>query len=104
MRLFQKDAYIGIDFLAKTAEIIKLQETGDKEVFSFELETPKGVKTIAIQSPQVPQVNALKLELEEFINAIQQNTPTLVSERDGYRAMEVAHQILQKINSNITVQ
>ncbi|HZF65984.1 MAG TPA: Gfo/Idh/MocA family oxidoreductase [Chitinophagaceae bacterium] len=104
MRLFQKDAYIGIDFLAKTAEIIKMTNTGDKEAFTFDIETPKGVKTIAIQTPQVPQVNALKTELEEFVNAILQNTPTVVSERDGYRAMEVAHQIIQKITSNITVE
>jgi predicted dehydrogenase len=104
MRLFQKDAYIGIDFLAKTAEIIKMTNTGDKEAFTFDIETPKGVKTIAIQTPQVPQVNALKTELKEFVNAILQNTPTVVSERDGYRAMEVAHQIIQKITSNITVE
>jgi predicted dehydrogenase len=81
-----------------------MTNTGDKEAFTFDIETPKGVKTIAIQTPQVPQVNALKTELEEFVNAILQNTPTVVSERDGYRAMEVAHQIIQKITSNITVE
>ena len=103
MRLFQKDAYIGIDFLNKTAEIIKLKEDKDENAFSFELETPRGTRTIAIANPQVPEVNAIKRELEEFVKSIQNNTPTIVSEIDGYRAMEVAHQILQKINNHITV-
>jgi predicted dehydrogenase len=102
MRLFQKDAYIGIDFLNKTAEIIKLKDDKDANAFSFELDTPKGTRTIAIANPQVPEVNAIKRELEEFVSAIQNNTPTIVSEIDGYRAMEVAHQILQKITNHIT--
>lgn len=103
MRLFQKDAYIGIDFLNKTAEIIKLKEDKDENAFSFDLETPRGTRTIAIANPQIAEVNAIKRELEEFVKSIQQNTPTIVSEIDGYRAMEVAHQILQKINNHITV-
>ena len=102
MRLFQKDAYIGIDFLNKTAEIIKLKKEEDINTFSFELETPRGTRTIAIANPQVPEVNAIKKELEEFVKAIKNNTQTIVSVRDGYRAMEVAHQILQKISNHIT--
>ena len=102
MRLFQKDAYIGIDFLNKTAEIIKLKKDEDINTFNFDLETPKGTRTIAISNPQVPEVNAIKRELEEFVNSIQNKTATIVSEIDGYRAMEVAHQILQKINNHIT--
>ncbi len=102
MRLFQKDAYIGIDFLNKKTEIIKLKEDQDTNAFAFDIETPNGVKTIAIANPPVPEVNAIKKELEEFRNAIVQNHPTVVSETDGYAAMDVAHQILQKIgNLNI---
>lgn len=37
MRLFQKDAYIGIDFLDKKTEVIRLDHPGDKNVFSFEI-------------------------------------------------------------------
>ncbi|HEU4471113.1 MAG TPA: Gfo/Idh/MocA family oxidoreductase [Flavisolibacter sp.] len=101
MRLFQKDAYIGIDFLEKKTEVIKLKEDGDENVFAFDIETPNGTKTIAIASPAVPEVNAIKKELEEFASAILNNTQPIVNEIDGYRAMEVAHQILQKINHNL---
>ncbi|GAA4735855.1 Gfo/Idh/MocA family oxidoreductase [Flavisolibacter ginsenosidimutans] len=102
MRLFQKDAYIAVDFLEKKAEVIKLKTSEDENVFAFDIETPNGTKTIAIASPQVPQINAIKKELEAFVNAIQTNTQPVVNEIDGYRAMEVAHQILQKIHYNLT--
>ncbi len=98
MRLFQKDAYIGIDFLEKKAEIIKLDAPGDKNVFSFDIETNNGKKTIAIANPVVEDGNAIKMELEAFKNAIANNTDTVVTVLDGFSAMEVAHQVLEKIN------
>jgi predicted dehydrogenase len=99
MRIFQKDSYIGIDFLNKKTEIIKLREPNDKNVFAFDVETPKGKKTIAVANPVIPEANAIKLELEAFVDSILNNKPTVVNEIDGYLAMEVAHQILNKINS-----
>ena len=103
IRIFQKDAYIGIDFLNKKSEIIKLkdQETDDTNVFTFDIDTLNGKKSIAISNPQVPDINAIKKELEEFKNAIEKNTKTIVSEIDGLMAMDVAHQILQKIGNNV---
>ena len=101
VRLFQKDAYIGIDFLEKKTEVIKLKEDSDENVFAFDIETGSGVKTIAIASPAVPEVNAIKRELEEFVSAIRNNTVPIVNEIDGFRALEVAHKILDKINQNL---
>ena len=100
MRLFQKDAYIGIDFLNKKTEIIKLKSGEDLDAFSFDIETLNGKKTIAIINPQLPEVNAIKMELQKFCEAILNNTAPIVSELDGYRAMDIAHQILQKIKHN----
>ena len=103
MRLFQKDAYIGIDFLNKKTEIIKQKDPKDSNVFTFDIETPKGKKTLAISNPSVPEVNAIKKELEEFSKAVINNTKTIVSEIDGLMAMDVAHQILKKIGNNVLV-
>jgi predicted dehydrogenase len=101
MRIFQKDAYIGIDFLNKKSEIISLsQSEKENDGFSFEIETRHGIKSILVRNPKVPEVNAIRMELEKFTNSILQNKPTLVSELDGYRAMDIAHQILQKIKYN----
>ncbi|MEO7801174.1 MAG: Gfo/Idh/MocA family oxidoreductase [Ginsengibacter sp.] len=100
MRLFQKDSYISIDFLDKKTEIIKMQSKPENGVFSFDIETNRGKKTIGIAAPTVPAGNAIKAELESFIGAIINNTRTTVSEVDGYLAMDVAHQILEKISKN----
>ena len=98
IRLFQKDAYIGIDFLEKKTEIIKLKTEDDSNDFSFDIETPSGKKTISISNPEIKDINAIKHELTAFRDAVVNNTPVVVSEMDGYLAMEVAHQVLEKIN------
>lgn len=97
-RLFQKDAYIGIDFLEKKAEVIQINTPGDKNVFTFDIETNNGIKTVAIANPPVADGNAILMELQAFKNAITNNTETPVTVIDGFRAMDVAHQILDKIN------
>lgn len=100
MRIFQKDAYIGVDFLSKKSEIISLNHSDSKDGFSFDIETMHGTKSILVRNPEVPDINAILLELEKFTESVLQNKPTLVSEMDGYRAMDIAHQILQKIKYN----
>lgn len=97
MRLFQKDAYIGIDFLDKKTEIIKIKSPEDAGKFTLDIDTNDGRKTIAIDNPEIKQSNAIRMELEMFRDAILQNKPVPVSVIDGLQALEVAHQILQKI-------
>jgi hypothetical protein len=99
IRLFQKDAYIGIDFLEKKTEIIRMDQTDDNNDFSFDIETSNGTKKIGILNPVVEPVNAIKMELEAFKNAIINNTETPVTIIDGFSALDVAHQILEKINN-----
>ncbi|MFT4202555.1 MAG: Gfo/Idh/MocA family oxidoreductase [Chitinophagaceae bacterium] len=101
LRIFQKDAYIGIDFLDKKTEVIKLKHPTDSDVFSFDIDTPDGKKkTIAISNPKIQDANAMKAELESFVDAVVHNKPTEVNEIDGYLALEVAHKILEKIHHN----
>ncbi|MFN5422789.1 MAG: Gfo/Idh/MocA family protein [bacterium] len=101
MRLFQKDAYIGIDFLEKKTEIIRLKGNEEPEdLFAFDIETPNGTRTIAVENPVVDEVNAIKAELTAFRDSIRDNSKTIVSELDGYQALEVAHQILDKIGAS----
>jgi predicted dehydrogenase len=102
MRLFQKDAYIGIDFLDKKTEIIKLKTPEDEGLFTLDIDTNSGKKTIAIDNPEIKQVNAIRLELEMFRDSILLNKPVPVNAIDGLQAMEVAHQILAKINKGLS--
>ena len=99
MRLFQKDSYISVDFLDKKTEIIRLKTENDQNAFTFDIETNHGKKTIALKAPAIKDANAIKMELESFRDAIVNNTQTIVSEVDGYRAMDIAHQILSKIKN-----
>jgi predicted dehydrogenase len=103
IRLFQKDAYIGIDFLEKNTEIIRLKLPEESDAFSFDIETHQGTKTITISNPVVEEGNAILSELSSFVEAIENDGPTVVNEIDGYLAMEVAHQILEKISKSASV-
>lgn len=100
LRLFQRDAYIGIDFLEKKAEVIRLKEEGDAAgMMDFPLEMANGdKKIISVQNPDVPPLNAIRTELQEFTTAILKDIPVRVSVYDGYQAMDVAHQILKKMS------
>ena len=70
-------------------------------MFTFDIDTSKGKKTVAIANPIVENTNAMKEELIAFRDAILNNTETAVTVVDGFRAMEVAHQILAKINKTV---
>ncbi len=100
MRLFQKDAYIGIDFLEKKAEVIQMDLGEDPNAFTFDIPTPDGSKSIAIRNPNVTESNAIKEELIAFKRSIEENSRPIVNETDGLNAMDVAHRILEKIAQN----
>ena len=95
-RIFQKDAYISIDFLNKESEIVNLEPADEaQDPFAFVLETGSGEKKkINFKQPTVPQHNAIKEELKSLMQSIKENTDTAVSLRDGYMALKVAHQVI----------
>jgi predicted dehydrogenase len=100
MRLFQRDAYIGVDFLDKKTEIIRMKDAdAPKSMMDIPIEMGTGEKKIlSVDAPQVPAINAIRAELAEFAEAIQENKIVRVSVYDGYQAMDVAHQILKKMS------
>lgn len=100
MRLFQRDAYIGIDFLEKKTEVIRLKDGEEKAgMLDFPIDMPNGdKKLISVQMPDVQQTNAIRMELAEFAASIIDDKPVRVSVYDGYQAMDVAHQILKKMS------
>jgi predicted dehydrogenase len=100
MRVFQRDAYISIDFLEKKAEIVRLKDdTGNKGMFDFPVDMPNGEKKVlSMQMPEVTPSNAIRSELTEFADAIINDKTVRVSVYDGFQAMDVAHQILKKMS------
>ncbi|MCB9360968.1 MAG: Gfo/Idh/MocA family oxidoreductase [Flavobacteriales bacterium] len=105
-RLFQRDAYIAIDFLEKESEIVKLQNVeGEPDPLAviLELGEGKGQKQINFEKPTVKEVNAIKEELQQFANSINNNTTPLVSIHDGYNALDVAHKIVEKLKISLSL-
>ena len=103
-RFFQKDAYIAVDFLEKKTEIVRMKEaTGEEGPFSMVLDLgeQKGKKEIIFENPKVSPSNAIKEELSAFYQAIVRKETPIVSLNDGYQALKIAHEILEKIEANL---
>jgi predicted dehydrogenase len=101
-RFFQRDAYISVDFLTKELEIVRMNDI-DKDpenpfAMVLDLGPGKGKKEISIQKPEVKPNNAIMTELASFADAIQNNAVPPVTINDGYQALDVAYQILNKIS------
>ena len=101
-RFFQRDAYISVDFLTKEMEIIRLQDHDPNDTNPFamilDLGNDKPAKQMFFEKPQIQPVNAIKMELESFAEAIMNDTTPSVTIEDGYYALDVAHQIINKLN------
>ncbi|MDX9907243.1 MAG: Gfo/Idh/MocA family oxidoreductase [Bacteroidales bacterium] len=100
-RFFQRDAYISVDFLKKDVEIIRISDPQDENpdplAMIIDLGAKRGKKQISIEKPEVQNINAIKTELESFHDAIVNNTTPPVTINDGYEALSVAYQILDKM-------
>ncbi len=108
LRLFQKDAYISLDFLDKNAQVIRLFDQDDPNLPDngnhLELHTDEGIKLVHMEMLETEAVNAIKMELETFAQCIKENTRPIVSVEDGYLALKVAHQIIAQIDERTAEQ
>jgi predicted dehydrogenase len=103
MRLFQRDAYISVDFQLGLLEVFRLVDENDDTapvtMMLGQIEKGSVKRRIIYEQPEVKEVNALKYELELFIKAIQNDTEPVVNGEDGKRALEVAHEIMDRIQN-----
>jgi predicted dehydrogenase len=105
-RIFQRDAYIAIDFLDKDCEIIRLKNVEDESLLdplsmTIDLGNDKGKKQIFFERPETIPVNAIKSELETFYEAITTNTVPAVTIIDGFNALDLAYKVISKMNMSI---
>jgi predicted dehydrogenase len=98
LRLFQKNAYMSLDFLQREAEYITLD---DEQSFpSIPLQLHDTVKYVHARQLPIENYDAIRAELDAFALAIIQQKPTAVSAEDAYMAMDVAYKIMGKIRKN----
>jgi predicted dehydrogenase len=90
IRVFQKDAYISLDYSDKSLKIFRKKKP-----------VPQSLLDVAIQRPRVVKHDALEAELRHFVNCVREGKPPLVSGGHGRDAIELALEIRQamKIHS-----
>ena len=102
-RIFQKDAYITVDFLDKKTEIFRINdEVDESNPLSTTLTLADGTeKQITFQMPEIHPINAIKTELESFYDAIVHNTAPVVTIDDGINVLKLAYRILDAVDTSI---
>jgi predicted dehydrogenase len=99
-RFFQRDAYISVDFLEKSSEIVRMKTVvGEPDPFSvnIDLGEGRGFKEIFFEKPEIIANNAIRDELSSFEEAIRLDKTPKVSVDHGYNALLVAYEILEKL-------
>ena len=102
MRIFQKNAYLSIDFGNQDVEYFYLSENLNHEndqIATLLGSIQDGVKNqnIYYSKPPVPKLNAIEEEQKAFINAIKYNEPIKVDAYSAAKALKIAEEITQII-------
>lgn len=98
-RFFQKDAYVSVDFMEKSLEVVKMESIEQSsDPFDIVLDLgEKGKRKIEIIKPDLEETNAIKEELHSFYDSIVYDKAPAVSHLDGASAMELAFEIISKM-------
>ncbi len=101
MRLFEKDAYISVDFLQGLTErfrlVSELPQSDEAPGMVMGKLEGKRTRYIFYEKLPAPEGNALQIELEEFVRAVREGGRPAVTAEDGLKALEVATQITEII-------
>ena len=89
LRIFQDDAYISMDLQQKILAVIR-KRTADM---------PPGPLPVTIEEQNLEQGDALRAEIESFLDCVRNGTPPVVSGADGLLALETASRITEMILS-----
>jgi predicted dehydrogenase len=85
VRFFQSDAYISLDYDAKSAQVYRM---GDRS---------RGWLGIKGETFEIGEGDALQDEVESFINSVITRDVPLVSGEDGLHALEIASMISEQL-------
>ncbi len=109
MTVWSSRAYAGIDFATRTTALVRPSETLLRRQFHVDQLTPEQVdyyrehlaeEHLPREQKQFPAVDALVLELQDFVDAIRTPRQPRVTGAAGRDAVAVAEQILQRIGAH----
>jgi len=108
MRVFQKNAYISIDFAEGCSEIFYIPSEDQLPfhdgtlAFSLgELQSEGARREIKYNRLERKNVNPLRTELTSFVDSIRNNIPVAVSADDGLAALNLANNVMEKIEAHL---
>lgn len=105
MRIFQKDAYLSIDFQEQKAEVFKIYDDNESPASGIpatmlgSIDTGLKNKNIFFEVPNVVKSNAIAEEQIAFIRAINKIADIQVGAVEAAEALKVAEKIIAIINS-----
>jgi predicted dehydrogenase len=91
LRIFEDAAYISLDLQQKILTLIRKRE-GVPDL---------GQLPVTIEEANLEQGDALKSEIESFLDCIRNNRRPIVSGEDGLRALETAIRITEQVHENL---
>lgn len=107
MRIFQRNAYISLDFAEGFSEIYYIPEKDQAAfkdgtlAFSLgQISTGNIKKEIKYNKLQRKEINPLKFELSSFIDSVNTKIPPVVDGREGLRALRLARKVMSKIEEH----
>ena len=95
IRIFQKNAYVSMDFLNGETEVFTMKSDSKPEAAPGAI--PQLMEGISYKKYTNDGSNALELELADFINAVKSGGQPKVTAGDGRRALEVASMVMESM-------
>lgn len=104
LKFFQRDMYVTIDFLLGLTEVyraINSDEDDPNALVTAPLDQDGNHRSIVYEKPEVKKVDALRLELTNFIESILGKSIPIVDGKAGRDALEVAANIQKLITEDM---
>jgi predicted dehydrogenase len=91
LRIFEDAAYISLDLQQKILTLIRKRDAA----------AAPGQLPVTIEEANLEQGDALKSEIESFLDCIRNDRRPIVSGEDGLRALETAIRITEQVHANL---
>jgi predicted dehydrogenase len=102
LRLFQRSGYISLDLAAGTGEFYRLRRDLDPAALAAQPRAlEEFVERVALDAPEA---EPLRLELQQFLDAIAGRAPVAVTGEEGREALSVALRIMQEIERTSSME
>ncbi|OQX26947.1 MAG: UDP-N-acetyl-D-glucosamine dehydrogenase [Desulfobacteraceae bacterium IS3] len=99
IRLFQKDAYISVDFASREITAVRMREDSESGMQHIENNTPnlELIPGMEISQTCFADGDALEQELKSFVNAVRKRETSEVTGQMGRDALKIALSIMEQI-------